>query len=129
MTSIYSNQKNQIDGGCISKQTENDEKLALEIYTKPLSPKLKFKVKKATKFGNCKQIGAYKMNSTHRGVLLYVNIINTKCGKPRNGAQFDRENVLYLFKQMGFDLIYYEDITANVSVVHRLSISKVQLQK
>lgn len=58
-------------------------------------------------------VSAYPMRSKHRGVLFFVNIINfptTHGTDKRNGADMDRRNLIWAFRQMGFIIFYYEDI-------------------
>lgn len=59
-------------------------------------------------------VTAYHMRSKHRGVLFFVNIINFPDGvngpEVRNGAHMDRNNLIWVFRQMGFVIFYYEDI-------------------
>lgn len=55
------------------------------------------------------------MDSIHRGVFFYVNLIKYDQNDDLDGAKKDRDNLLKLFKQMDFELFYYEDITKEVS--------------
>lgn len=99
------------------KNDEADNKLevVLEVYSRPVNPTINIDIQKATAFGACGQAGVYTMRTRHRGVLFYANIINFQDGSRRRGAEFDTDNFIALFRQLGFDIFYYENITAEVS--------------
>lgn len=53
------------------------------------------------------------MHSQKRGILIIVNNVNFK-NKPRlrrNGAETDRDNLVHVFRQMGFFVCVQEDLT------------------
>lgn len=92
--------------------------LKLEFYTKEVTPKRNISVKMADKFNTSEKISTYDMKSSKRGLLFLVNIINfeKQPRKKRNGATVDRDNLISLFRQMNFQIIYYEDITKAVRI-------------
>lgn len=94
--------------------------LKLEYYTKEINPKRKINVRLSDRFHtSAGKVSTYDMRSTKRGVLFLVNIINFE-KKPtitRNGATVDRDNLINLFRQMHFQIIYYEDITKAVRIL------------
>lgn len=89
--------------------------IILEPYKLDEKSKLKLIVKKSIKYHKHKILQTYDMKSKNRGILFLVNIINFKGNEPRRGAQIDRDNLISLFRQMNFEIFYYEDITVNVS--------------
>lgn len=73
----------------------------------------KLKVKKCS--SECKHtlLETYPMRSRNRGVLLLVNIINFVNKKDyRQGSENDSRDMIALFKEMGFTVFFYQDITA-----------------
>lgn len=93
---------------------------SLAEFTEELPPATAFSsVRHSTAFhGNqANDISCYPMRSRNRGVALLVNIIHfqSRPGEPRNGAEVDKVNLVQLFRQMGFTVMYYEDLTAVVS--------------
>lgn len=90
--------------------------LKLEYYTKEITPKRNIAVKLADKFHTSGKISTYDMKSSKRGILFLVNIIkfDKHPEKTRNGATVDRDNLISLFRQMHFEVMYYEDITKAV---------------
>lgn len=60
------------------------------------------------------KIGTYPMNGRHRGVFVLVNNIHFNRKNPRKGAGADRDNLVALFRQMGFTILLYEDLYKNV---------------
>lgn len=92
--------------------------LKLEYYTKEINPKRRIRVRQSDRFHTQSggKVSTYDMKSAKRGVLFLVNIINfkTKPTNTRNGASVDRDNLINLFRQMQFQIIYYEDITKAV---------------
>lgn len=90
-------------------------------YIQPVNPQLKCIVTKSTKFhGQGGKVSPYNMTSKNRGVLFLVNNIHFKYKKNapvRNGAETDRDNLIDLFRQMGFKIFYYEDLTTDVSFI------------
>lgn len=96
----------------------NKSSLKLAEYELPVYPKRAFTVRKSTRFHGVvggEMVPAYQMHSRNRGVLFLVNIINFKNKGKRNGADADRDNFIELFRQMGFKIFYYEDLTKDVS--------------
>lgn len=64
------------------------------------------------------------MRSPKRGILIIVNNIHF-LNKPwlrRNGAETDRDNLVYVFRQMGFFVCVQEDLTKLVSKIPFQSI-------
>lgn len=61
------------------------------------------------------------MQSDKRGILIIVNNINfrNKCRR-RNGAEIDRDNLVHVFRQMGFFICVQEDLTKYVSFSYML---------
>lgn len=103
-------------------RTDTPGQRLLAEFTDALPPATAFDhVRHSTEFhGNRpNDISCYPMHSPNRGVALLVNIINfqSRPGEPRNGAEVDKVNLVQLFRQMGFKVMYYEDLTAGVSVV------------
>lgn len=93
------------------------EPIILQPYTSDVTSKLNLVVKKSSKIHINEKVPTYSMKSRNRGVLFLVNIINFK-QKPkerRNGGDMDRDNLISLFRQMGFQIFYNEDITKTVS--------------
>ncbi|XP_062561712.1 caspase Dronc [Armigeres subalbatus] len=58
-------------------------------------------------------LDAYEMRRRNRGVAFIVNVITYKneTHPTRNGAEADRDNLVSLFRQLGFTVFYYEDLT------------------
>lgn len=67
-------------------------------------------VNRSDSHGSHPKMGIYKMQSKPRGVFFFVNIITFE-KKHRNGADMDRENLVTLFRELGFTVYYYEDLT------------------
>lgn len=60
-----------------------------------------------------RNILAYPMRSKNRGVLFLVNIIEIE-NQPdqyRNGAILDKMKLIALFREFGFKIFYYENLT------------------
>jgi caspase Dronc len=103
-----------------SSSTSNDGpvfsqpgRLKLEPYT--VATRFHFdgdaEVKRAADFGSHPKLQVYRMRSKRRGVFVFVNIIKFKSEKNnRSGAEKDRENLVTLFREMGFTIFYYEDL-------------------
>lgn len=88
-------------------------------YKTVVKPKVKITVKYSEKFhfDNSSKIGTYAMNTANRGILILVNNINFKAKSKRNGATVDRDNMIYLFRDMmKFKVYYFEDLTSEVGV-------------
>ncbi|KAJ6649257.1 Caspase Dronc, partial [Pseudolycoriella hygida] len=99
------------DGNIFSNYRQNSiENITLEPYIEEVD-KI-FVVEKAVRFCS-RNIMAYPMKSKNRGVLFLVNIveINKKPEQYRNGAMLDKNKMISLFRQFGFKIFYYENIT------------------
>lgn len=99
-----------VDTFDIYKYDDDDKPLPLEIYTKPTKHDPSIIVKKSTKLFYDERVGTYSMRSKYRGVFLMVNIINFPHSDRRNGAEIDRENLIHLFREFGYEVFYYEDL-------------------
>lgn len=49
----------------------------------------------------------YSMNSKKRGVFFFVNIVEN-----RDGAEVDKQNMVTLFRILGYTIFYYENLTS-----------------
>jgi hypothetical protein len=87
----------------------------LQPYTNEVHPIEKISIQNATKFGKRADLPVYSMRSKNRGVFFLVNIINFVKKSPRNGADVDRDNLITLFRGLGYTIFYYEDLTQKVS--------------
>ena len=103
-----SNNETNSDGGVWSKRTHK-----LEPYTVPTSFKIEnLEVKKAQEYGKHNLLPVYSMRSRRRGVFFFVNIIKFQDPKTnRRGAERDHDNLVTLFRELGFTIFYYENIT------------------
>ncbi|KAG4073108.1 hypothetical protein HA402_009527 [Bradysia odoriphaga] len=100
------------DGNILGNASSRNgiEDLPLQPFTENVNAT--FNVIRAERFCSSR-ILSYSMKSKHRGVLFLVNIINIK-DKPnlhRNGAILDKDQLITLFQQFGFQIFYYEDLT------------------
>jgi Caspase domain/Caspase recruitment domain len=98
------------DGPCFSKH----KKTKLEPYTEKTCFQFdgNLEVKRAANFGSHPKLGVYNMKSKKRGVFFFVNIIEFKSEKNnRRGAEMDRENLITLFSEMNYTVLYYEDLS------------------
>jgi Caspase domain len=101
--------------------TRRDGPLFSKPNTIKLSPYMKttsflnrnWEVKRAAHYGTNSKLQVYNMKSPKRGVFLFVNIINFKSQKTRAGAESDRENLITLFRELGYTVYYYEDLKKN----------------
>lgn len=120
------------DGPFQSKESRNfhskDNKVKLEPYEKITT--FQFtpipEVKRASSYGTHPKLGVYNMKSKKRGVFFFANIINfPEKDKSRSGADCDRENLITLFREMGFKIFYYEDIKREqfITLIRELSES------
>lgn len=89
--------------------------LKLQYYTEEVKPQKNVSVKLSDRFHSSNKISTYDMKSAKRGLLFLVNIVNFEKKSTRHGATVDRDNLITLFRQMDFQVIYYEDITKAVS--------------
>lgn len=107
------------DGNIFSSfQNMSLENISLELYKDDdddVDPSIY--VRKAVEFCQ-KNILVYPMKSKNRGVLFLVNIIEiqNQPDKYRNGAILDKQKLITLFRQFGFKIFYYENITLKVSL-------------
>lgn len=108
----------QVDGSNASELPTPKTKI-LKLSKLEANPELNLVVKKSTKFHKNPKYDDdkynYSMKSRHRGVLVLVNIIKFEGRKDRSGALVDRDYLITLFRGMEFDIIYEENITADVS--------------
>lgn len=88
-----------------------DGKLRLAEYSEKVREQ--FKVEMSSRPQRHRLLDAYPMKSAKRGVIFIVNIIKYKndTHPKRNGAEMDKENLVSLFRQLGFTVFYYEDLT------------------
>uniref|UniRef100_A0A6B2E8A4 Putative caspase nc n=1 Tax=Phlebotomus kandelakii TaxID=1109342 RepID=A0A6B2E8A4_9DIPT len=100
------------DGLCMSFcKEESPSTPELKPYSGPVVNHLNLTVKKSTRIHTNPKLKVYKMKSRNRGVLLLINIIKFKNAKlNRFGANYDRDNLIYLFTELGFTIYYEEDI-------------------
>ena len=101
------------EGGCLSRNP-NPSKKVLKPYTDPTSfINTKMEVKRSNDFGKHPKLPVYSMKSKNRGVFFLVNIINfdESREKHRAGAESDHDNLISLFRELGFIIFYYQDIT------------------
>uniref|UniRef100_A0A336LMF0 CSON011090 protein n=1 Tax=Culicoides sonorensis TaxID=179676 RepID=A0A336LMF0_CULSO len=89
---------------------QNEENLQLVPYKGEINYHLN--VERAGRLSYAKKfnIKTYEMMKKQRGVLFLINNINFKSNSHRNGAEVDKERLLALFSQLGFQLFYYEDL-------------------
>lgn len=108
---ISENQTVERDGNFFCGSRQNSiVAVQLEPFTQPVEANLS--VTKAERFSTSK-ILTYSMKSKNRGVLFLVNIIEVN-GQPkqyRNGAEIDKANLIKLFREFGFIVFYYENLT------------------
>lgn len=99
--------------GHSDKESKNLELRPFEEGVAPDKTLLRNEFTLSTSEHRHSKIGHYPMRSKHRGVLFFANIINFKPNKgtdTRNGADMDKNNLIWVFRQMGFVVFYYEDI-------------------
>lgn len=100
------------DGSCFGKEEKDVPRVKLEPYTQPV-PRSKYNLKKATSIKIHDTLQTYTMKTRQRGVLFLVNMIDFPAlGKftKREGAWVDKNNMIDLFRQMGFTIFYYENL-------------------
>lgn len=91
------------------------QNLELKVYTGEIAKK-DFDVQRSEQYHSCIHSPTYSMRSVNRGIFFFVNMSKYNTAhKPRVGAQADKENLLTLFRQMGFRCFYYENLTKSVS--------------
>lgn len=100
------------DGMCLSVAKKEPLEVAeFKPYSGKLVNHLNLTVKKSTKIHVNPKLKVYKMSSRNRGVLFLINIINFRKKEfNRKGANNDRDNLIYLFTELGFIIYYFEDI-------------------
>lgn len=124
--SLTESVKVERDGNFLCKPKRNSIKtIPLELYA--YSVEQTFHVIKAVQYCS-RNILVYQMRSKNRGILFLVNIIEVK-NQPhnyRNGAICDKEKLITLFRQFGFKIFYYENLTLSEfrQLVDELIISK-----
>lgn len=99
------------DGNFLCSPIQNIiETIPLELYTEDVEAT--FNVIKAVQYCS-RNILAYSMKSKNRGVLFLVNIIEIKDqpNQYRNGAILDKKKLITLFREFGFKIFYYENLT------------------
>lgn len=104
--------KNNNNRGDDDEEIETtDGKMRLTEYTEQVQEL--FKVELTARPPRQRLLEAYPMKSSRRGVIFIVNIIKYKNNTHpmRNGAEADRDNLVSLFRQLGFTVFYYEDLT------------------
>lgn len=83
-------------------------------YTEPLDGPTLYPVKLSNQI-HIHEKSCYSMESNYRGVAFIVNIVNfNTTNEDRSGALRDKHNLIWLFRDMGFEVFYYQDITAKV---------------
>lgn len=98
------------------KFTKKPVELEIELieFTDEVTPIAFSKVKLSEHFLQSDK-ECYSMRSKNRGVAFIVNIINFSSLSPKRvGAEQDKVNLVALFQQMGFVVMYYEDLTFQV---------------
>lgn len=106
-TNTQSDDEDEVD------EADDEGPAGLSEFQREL-PRVKFVVKKSEMIHYLPDIGTYTMESKLRGVAFIANIIHFDNYSRRNGAEADRDNLVSLFKQMGFTVFYYEDLTKSV---------------
>lgn len=93
--------------------------IQLELFTDDSIEDETMRVTKAVRFcsGN---ILTYPMMSKNRGVLFFVNIIEIqhRADKYRHGAELDKMKLITLFREFGFKIFYYENVTLKVGFLN-----------
>lgn len=108
----------ETDGNIVpSMNSMSIANISLELYTKDVAIDETMNVKKAVRFCSTNVL-PYSMRSKNRGVLFLVNIIDiqNKPDKYRNGAMWDKIKLITLFREFGFKIFYYENLTLRVSL-------------
>lgn len=95
---------------------ESPESVRIDEYIERLPPTIQIEIQSATAFGDGNKISAYPMNTRVRGILLFINIVRFVDDEDiRYGANHDRKNLIHLFRELGFQTFYYENLTSQVS--------------
>lgn len=89
---------------------EKPGKYRLEEFTETVERNYEVKITGVRQFH--KLLEAYPMRTAKRGVIFIANIITYKneTHPRRNGAETDKDNLVSLFRQLGFTVFYYEDL-------------------
>lgn len=96
--------------------------IELEVFTAECIPISFTEVIKSTKFHQT-DMQCYPMQTQNRGFAFIVNILDfSSASPPRNGGDKDKVNLVALFRQMGFVVMYFENITSAVSSFNNLFI-------
>lgn len=105
----------QQNGVIDTPRTVTNSKIQLVPYTEPTQYTISdsFRVEPAISYGSHPKLPVYSMQSARRGVLFLVNIINFvgDAMKRRDGAHHDQHNLITLFREFGYEIFYYEDLT------------------
>ncbi|XP_053690230.1 caspase Dronc [Sabethes cyaneus] len=90
---------------------DRNRKCKLEIFEENVLDKYEVKLTKSPQ--QPKLLHAYPMKSRNRGTVFILNIITyiNNTHPVRNGAKTDKDNLVSLFRQLGFKVFYYEDLT------------------
>lgn len=102
-----------------------DKRLRLEVFEgRVRSP---YTVELAVRAQVHRNLVAYPMKKRNRGVIFIVNVITyiNETHPKRNGAETDKDNLVSLFRQLGFTIFYYEDLTREdfVNLIKELKAS------
>lgn len=91
--------------------TDKGDKRQLEVFREKVQEL--YKVELTTRPQRSRILEAYQMRSRNRGVIFIVNVITyiNDTHPKRNGAEADKDNLVSLFRQLGFTVFYYEDLT------------------
>lgn len=109
-TPIKSETEPEVLGCCFPKKPTDGFKLM--PYTKVTNFHIHgLEVKRAPQFGTHPKISVYNMKSKSRGIFFLVNIIRFTNQKDRSGAYADHDNLVTLFRELGYTIYYYEDLT------------------
>ncbi|XP_058453187.1 caspase Dronc-like [Malaya genurostris] len=110
----------------LRETTDKGSKYLLELFEEKVSDL--YKVELTTRHQRHRLLQVYEMRSHNRGVVFILNIINyiNDTHPVRNGARTDKNNLISLFRQLGFKVFYYEDLTsADFSkLVEQLKVSE-----
>lgn len=101
-----------------AQPTQKPKRNELTEFLDDIRPNLQINVKRSNRIHGdpTSKIGTYTMNSPNRGIFVLVNNIHFKNKNRRNGAEADRDNLVALFRQMGFTILLYEDLSKDVSI-------------
>ncbi|CAO1410537.1 unnamed protein product [Diamesa serratosioi] len=109
-TPLRSETEPEVLGCCLPRKSSDG--LKLMPYTKVTNFHINgLEVKRAPQFGTHPKISVYNMKSKCRGIFFLVNIIRFTNQKDRSGANADHDNLVTLFRELGYTIYYYEDLT------------------